>query len=166
MKHLAIHLLIALAMFMVGTTAHTLFSVRDDSEVKSRKAAKSRADEENEIKVLVFRDQIASISTYQANTYYLSCYNYADPSDQIMAQLALTAPAHLKKLSELHPVPYASFVNNKIFLRVGWINWINETEVLVGGSCRDEWNNTARSYIYHVVREKGVWRMRSSETIS
>ncbi|HEX8651756.1 MAG TPA: hypothetical protein VF708_13030 [Pyrinomonadaceae bacterium] len=186
MKHLVIHLAIALAMFTVGTATHTLFSVRSDSEIKAHEVAKSRAQEESKIIEAVFRRQIGEdsssslnayappgtfLNTYTPftaslpNTYYLSCYNYADPPDQIMARLAFAREMRVRRLSELPLDDHVQSGQGRIFIRVGSIRWISANEVIVGGSCRYGWN-AAQAYVYHVVREKGVWRVMSSETIS
>ena len=186
MKHLVIHLAVALAMFTIGTTTHTLFSIRSDSEIKAHEVAKSRAQEESKITQAVFRHQIgaassSSLNTYAPpgtflntytpftdslpNTYYLSCYNYEDPSDQIMARLAFAKEIRVRKLSELPLDGYVNDGQGRIFLRVGNIRWISANEVIVGGSYRNGWN-MAQAYVYRVVRDKGGWRVISSETIS
>ena len=166
MKHLVIHLTIALAMFMIGTTANTLFSLHSDSRIKQGElVTKTRAEEESEITQAVFRHQIRDASGFSLNIYYLYCYNYADPADQIMAQLASATTMRVRRLSELPLNDYVYSGQERIFLRVGSIRWISENEVIVGGSYRNGWN-TAQAYVYRVVRDKGVWRVMSSETIS
>jgi hypothetical protein len=166
MKHLVIHLAIALAMFMIGTTADTLFSLHSDSRIKRGElVTKTLTDEESEITQAVFRHQIGDASSFSFNTYYLSCYNYADPSDQIMAQLASTPALRVRRLSELPLDDYMKDGQWRIFLRVGNIRRISENEVVVGGSYRNGWS-AAHAYVYRVVREKGVWRVISIETIS
>lgn len=166
MKHLVIHLTIALATFAVGTTTQALFPSPSDSQIKAGEAAiKSRAEEEAEIIEVVFRRQIWQSPNAPTKFYYLSCYNYADPSDQIMARLASNTTVPILKLSALPLDP--DYRNNpwKVFIRVGSIRWISENEVVVGGSYRDD-SNGAKAYIYHLIQKNGVWQVKLSETIS
>jgi hypothetical protein len=166
MKHLVIHLAIALATFVIGTTTQTLFPFHSYSETKAGELViKSRAEEEAKITEVVFRRQIWQDANAPMSHYYLSCYNYADPSAQIMARLMQSPAARVRKLSEL-PLDH-NYRNDewKVFLRVGRIGWINDNEVMVGVTYRSGWNMT-RAYIFHLARENGAWRVKSSETIS
>ena len=166
MKHLVIHLAIALATFAVGTTAQRLLPSHSDSETKAGELViKSRAEEEAAITELVFRQQLQQDTNAPTKLYYLSCYNYTDPSDQIIARLASKTAAPVRRLSELQLL--SNYRNNPwvVFVRVGRIRWISENEVVVGGSYRDD-GNVTKAYVFHLARENGVWRVTLSETIS
>jgi hypothetical protein len=162
MRHLAIHLAIALATFMIGRTT-TLLPLRSKPESTPIKAAISLAAYEDEIQRIVFRNQIGEPPFKREAIYYLSVYNYEDPPDQTMAYLA-TLNFDVQKLSELKH-DYKTYRRDQIFVRVGRSTWISDTEVMVGSSVTTNWNWT-RSYIHRFSHEAGEWKWISSETLN
>ena len=163
MRRLAIHLAIALATFMIGTT--TTLPFHSQPEVKSLKDTMHRASVDEELIKRVFQLEIEQPSTFLPKTYYLSCYNYDDPSEKVMAYLSSrNLSLRVRRLSELDRDD-DTYLRVRVFVRVGSINWISDTEVIVGGSYAVNPDNT-KAHIYHFVREAGWWRLVSSETIT
>jgi hypothetical protein len=164
MRHL-FHLIVALTMFMIGTSASALLS--HTSKSKSSENTISRLAEETAIQYVVFRHQIEQNPNLERNIYYLSCYNYSDPSAGIMIYLNENGlPA--KPLSQLH---YDSYFPNggeiRVFVRVGSIRWVSDSEVVVAGSLRASGlRNDSQAYMYRLVRDDRGWKIISSETIS
>jgi hypothetical protein len=168
MRKIIIYLGTALLMFTLGTFTTVLFpSLKYTSEFESNKGTVSRLAEETEIASIVFRYQIEHASNLEHYAYYLSCYNYSDPSDKVIAYLNSNGLS-AKVLSEVQHHSYSPDAPDIMFLRVGKIEWINDTEVVVGGSFRDiHWGNReTRAYVYRLLREDGGWKVISAETIS
>ena len=169
MKHFMIHLAIALATFVMGASATTLFPTFNRTpELKSSEGAAARLAEEVEITGIVFRQQIEPESTPGLKTYYLSCHNYSDPPDEVMTYLVKNG-LPVKALSQVQNHSYSPNVTGRVFIRVGSVKWVSDTEVVVGASFRNDgaWSNhDTRAYIYRLIRGDGGWRIISAETIS
>jgi hypothetical protein len=165
MRNFILRLVIALATFMIGTSATALFNSFRHSSSTTRNAVSRQAEETNIMRT-IFRHQIEQDSNLERNSYYLSCYNYSDPPTKVTTYLlAQGLPA--RTLSQL---PYSSSKPGTatLFLRVGSINWLSDKEVVAGGSLRSSaWSTCeTRAYLYHLVREDGGWKITATETIS
>ncbi|MGB7925163.1 MAG: hypothetical protein WCF57_18130 [Pyrinomonadaceae bacterium] len=164
MRRFAIHLALALTTFLIGMT--TTFIPSDSKpEAPSINSVMSRGDAEDELRVKVFQLQIEPHTIYPMNTYYLSCYNYVDPSDKIMARLTNDKLVRVKKLSEFGE-EFDTYPQTGIFVRVGSVNWISDTEVIVGASSAYNMYERALARVYRFRREAGGWILISSETIT
>jgi hypothetical protein len=169
MKRFITHLVIALATFMVGVSATTLFPAFNHTpESKLSERAAVRFVEEAEITGTVFRQQMEPEANPELKTYYLSCHNYSDPPEEVMTYLVKNG-LPVKALSQAQNYSYRPNAAGRVFIRVGSVKWVSDTEVVVGGSVRDDtaWSNhDTRTYIYRLVRGDKGWKVISTETIS
>jgi hypothetical protein len=166
MKQLMVRFIVALFTFVIGTSLAVLstgFSY--SSQLTSKATAASRLAEENVITGIVLYHLARTDSMVEKSNYYVSCYNYSDPPTEVMTYLTGTG-VHAEPLSQIQ-YDSASYYLDPVFLRVGRIRWLNDEEILVGGSLRGvRWNRDARAYLFHLVRDHGSWRITSAETIT
>ena len=164
MKQLIVRFIVALFTFALGTSATVVSTALSSRQSSSDAKSVSRLSEETAIASIVL-NQLAQDSMVATSNYYVSSYNYSDPSTEVMTSLNQTG-VHAEPLSQIQ-YESASYYIQPVFLRVGRITWLSDHEVLVGGSLRDgHWNRDSRAYLFRLEREHGNWRITTAETIS
>ena len=165
MNHWIIRIVVAISTLAIGTTATLLpTTFRSATPSKSSATPVSRLAEEKTITGIVLLHLAQSDPAVEKSNYYVSSYNYADPSGEVMSYLTGNG-VHAEPLSQL---PYDSMSYREVsFLRVGTITWLSNEEIIVAGSVKDGCcHYDARAYLFHLVREAGDWRITSAETIT
>lgn len=118
----------------------------------------------------VFRYEIEHFTPgAERSIYYLSCYNDSDPEATTMEEMA-SDMLPVRRLSEIRLYPnsgcyYCPDGKIEFILRVGSVRWLNDDEVLVGGSLRRWVGDVDQAFLFHVVRRDGSWVVKDHELL-
>jgi hypothetical protein len=130
-----------------------------------------RARWQEDIAETVYRYEIEHFTPVETAVYYLSYSNDNDPGVETMQNLKADK-LRVRRLSELGTFPitnsgcyYCPTGETEFILRVGSIRWLNDNEVLVGGSLRRWEGNVDRAYLFHVVRKGRWWIVKDHELL-
>ena len=134
-------------------------------------AESARARWEEDIGESVYRYEIKHFTPVETAVYYLSYADDNDPGAETMKHLkGDNFPA--RRLSELGTYPmtnsgcyYCPTGETEFILRVGSVRWLNDNDVLVGGSLRRWVGNVDQAFLFHVVRRDGVWVVKDHELL-
>ena len=173
MRILAIRVFVALLTFLIGLLC---FAVSRPARLELRNCVvnfeDTRTAAEVEIATTVFRYNIQELFfDVESPTYFLSENEDRDAREEVVSRLR-DEGLPVRRLSQLGMnrclqidcVYCPKAPESELILRLGKIRWLNDREVLVGGSGR-RWYLNARAFLYHVVLEGNRWIVKHYELL-